>query len=113
VKHFILLKLSVLFFGIAAALVLTPVCKAQAEISPDHFDGTDSWATAAQSVHAQPQKQPAAKPSLQAKNQEAGPGSSFRLAAAREVTKPVRPVRHDAAAIDPKRKPATPNSHKP
>lgn len=36
----------------AAALLVSP-CKAQSEISPDHFDGTDAWAAAAQTpAHA-------------------------------------------------------------
>ena len=108
-KRFILLKLSVLFFGIGAALVLTPACKAQSEISPDHFDGTDSWATAARPAHPQPQRQSAAKPSLQAKSQKEKKGSSLQLAAAREVAKPVR---REAVAADRKRKPATPNLEK-
>jgi hypothetical protein len=109
VKHFILLKLSVLLLGIGAALVLTPVCKAQSEISPDHFDGTDSWATSARQVHVQSQKQPVAKATLQAKSQKQK-GSAFQLAAAREVLKPVN---REAVAVDRKRKPATPNSEKP
>ena len=109
-KPFILLKLSILLLGIVAALVLTPACKAQSEVSPDHFDGTDSWAAAARPVHAQPQKQLVAKPSLQAKNQKAGQGSAFQLAAVREVTKPVQP---EAGVVDHKRKSATPNSDKP
>ena len=109
-KHFILLKLSVLALGAAAALLLTPACKAQSEISPDHFDGTDSWATAARPVHAQPKKQPVAKPSLQAKSQNASQGSAFQLAAVREVTKPVR---RETGAADRNRKPASPNSDKP
>jgi len=110
VKHFILLRLSVLVLGTAAALLVTPACKAQSEVSPDHFDGTDSWATAARPVHAQPQKHPAAKPSLQAKSQKATQGSAFQLAAARELTKPAN---REAVAVDRKRKPATNNSDKP
>lgn len=109
-KHFILLKLSVLFFGIGAALVLTPACKAQSEISPDHFDGTDSWAAAVRPVRAQAQKQTVSKQSPQAKSQKASQGSAFQLAAAREVTKPVR---REAGAVDRKRKPASPQSDKP
>lgn len=109
-KHSILLKLSVVFFGIGAALVLTPACKAQSEVSPDHFDGTDSWAAAARSVHGQPQKQTSAKPSLQAKSQKTAQGSAFQLAAAREVSKPVN---REGAAVDRKRKPATRSSDKP
>lgn len=109
-KRFILLKLSVVLFGIGAAVVLTPACKAQSEISPDHFDGTDSWATAAQPVHPQPQKQNAAKASLQPKSRKEAKGSSFQLAAAREVSKPVR---REAGAADRNRKPLTPKSEKP
>ena len=109
-KHFILLKLSVLLLGIGGALVLTPACKAQSEISPDHFDGTDSWATAARQVPVQSQKQPVAKPTVQAKSQKETKGSAFQLAAVREVTKPVN---REAVAVDLKRKPATPNSAKP
>lgn len=108
-KRFILLKLSVLFLGIGGAMVLTPACKAQAEISPDHFDGTDSWATAARPVHPQPQKQTAAKPSLQAKSQKAAQGSAFQLAAVHEVLKPVR---REAVADDRKRRPVAANSEK-
>ena len=107
-KHFILLKLSVLLFGIGAALVLTPACRAQSEISPDPFDGTDCWATAARPVHAQPQKQPS-KPSLQAKSMRETKDSAFQLAAAREVAKPVR---REAVAADRKRKPVPTNSER-
>ena len=109
-KRFNLLKLSVVFLGIGAALVLTPACKAQSEISPDHFDGTDSWAMAARPVHAQPQKLTSAKPLAQAKSQNASQGSTFQLAEAREATKPVRRETGDA---DRNRKPASPNSDKP
>jgi hypothetical protein len=110
VKHFILLKLSVLLLGIGGALVLPPTCKAQSEISPDHFDGTDSWATSARQVHVQSQRQPAAKPTLQATIQKETKGSAFQLAGAREVSKPVS---REAVAVDRKRKPARPSSEKP
>ena len=109
-KHPILSKLTVLFFGVAAALVLTPSCRAQSEISPDHFDGTDSWATAARRAPALPYKQPSTKPSLQAKSQKELNRPAFQLAAAREVTKPAS---REAAAIDRKRKPAASHSEKP
>ena len=45
-----LLKISVILGAFSAVLVLSPACKAQSEIAPDHFDGTDSWATTAQKV---------------------------------------------------------------
>jgi len=110
VKPFILLKLSTLLLGIVAALFLTPACKAQSEVSPDHFDGTDSWAMAARPTPAQPQKQPASKPSLQAQSHGKTDSSSFQLVADREASKPVSRA---AVAIDRKRKTAAPNTEKP
>ena len=107
-KRFVLLKLSVLFFVIAAALVLTPACKAQSEVSPDHFDGTDSWARSAQAVHAPVQKT-VAKATLQEKSQKTNQASTIQLAAVREVSKPVN---HEAVAADRKRKVAAGNPQK-
>lgn len=102
-KPFVLFKLAILGFGIGAALLLTPACKAQSEISPDHFDGTDSWAVAAQAVRAPVQKPSVAKASLPAKSKRTAQNSLFQLAAAREVSKPVR---LDALAMEPRRKAA-------
>lgn len=101
VKHFRLLKLPLLVVGMGAALLLSPACKAQSEISPDHFDGTDSWAAAAQKVRPSVQKQAAAKAALSAKNQNTTLASAFQLTSAHEAAKPVN---HDAVAIDRKRK---------
>lgn len=95
-KRFVLLKLAVLVAGIGTAMLLTPACKAQSEVSPDHFDGTDFWARTAQ-------KQRVAKASLQEKSQKANQGSALQLAAAREVSKPAN---REAVAADRKRKPA-------
>lgn len=103
VKPFVLFKLTLVAFGIGAALLLTPACKAQSEISPDHFDGTDSWAVAAQTVNPPVQKQRAAKASLSAKSQKTAQNSPFQLAAAREVSKRVS---HDIVAAEPRRKAA-------
>jgi len=36
------LKVPMLLVGFGAVLLFAPACKAQ-EVSPDHFDGTDSW----------------------------------------------------------------------
>jgi hypothetical protein len=44
-KSFALFKIPLILSGISAVLLLAPACKAQSEIAPDHFDGTDSWAT--------------------------------------------------------------------
>ncbi|HEY6946963.1 MAG TPA: hypothetical protein VI431_17625 [Candidatus Acidoferrum sp.] len=100
-KHFLSLKLPLLVLGMGAAVLLSPACKAQSEISPDHFDGTDSWAAAAQKVRGPVQNQAFAKASLPAKNQKATQASALQLTSAHEEAKPVN---HDAVAIDRKRK---------
>lgn len=38
-----LLRIALISAGFASVLVLSPACKGQSEIAPDHFDGTDSW----------------------------------------------------------------------
>lgn len=108
-KPFLLFKLTLVGFGIVAALLLTPACKAQSEINPDHFDGTDSWAVAAQTVNAPVQKRSVAKTSLSAKRQKIAQNSTFQLAAAREVS---NRVSHDIVAAEPRRKAAPPRPEK-
>ncbi len=108
-QHIMLLRLPLLILGIGAAVLLSPACKAQSEISPDHFDGTDSWAVAAKTVHAPVQKQAVAKASLQTKSQKTGQASAFQLAAAREVGKPAG---RESVAVDRKRQTATRTSEK-
>ena len=46
-RSFGMLRISVIVLGFAAAMFITPQCRAQFEIDPDHFDGTDSWQAAA------------------------------------------------------------------
>ena len=41
-----ILKISLGLVAFAAMLLLGPSTRAQSEVSPDHFDGTDSWAVA-------------------------------------------------------------------
>jgi hypothetical protein len=103
VKQSMVLKLPLLVLGIGAALFFTPACKAQSEVSPDHFDGTDSWARAAQTVHAPMQKHTIAKASVQENSQKANQVSTLQLAAVREVSKPAN---YEAVAADRQRKPA-------
>lgn len=98
-KPLVLFKLALFAFGIGATLLLTPACKAQSEINPDHFDGTDSWAVAVQTVHAPAQKVGVRKASPSAKNQRNAHNAPFRLAANREAS---TPVRHDIMAVEAK-----------
>lgn len=100
-KPFVLLKLTLAVFGVGAALLLTPACKAQSEISPDHFDGTDSWAVAAHTVNAPVQKLRVAKASPSVKGQKTAQNLPFQLPAASEVSKRVS---YDTVAAEPERK---------
>jgi hypothetical protein len=104
-KPFSLLKLTLMLVGFGAVLMLAPACKAQSEVSPDRFDGSDSWETAAH----KPAPTAKAKPTttthanLQAQNRMADAGPTVQLAAAREVSKPEK---HEAVAVQGKRKTA-------
>ena len=86
-KPFSLLKVPMLLVGFGAVLLFAPACKAQSEVSPDHFDGTDSWEIAARTPVAAKTKSGANAGTFQAKNQKASAGPNLQLAAAREVTK--------------------------
>jgi hypothetical protein len=54
-KPFSFLKIPVILVGLGTLLLFTPTCKAQSEVSPDHFDGTDSWEIAARTPVAENQ----------------------------------------------------------
>lgn len=75
-----LLRITLISAGFASVLVLSPACKAQSEIAPDHFDGTDSWATMAKKVAAP--KLQRTLVALQA-NHRQEPATSSRLATIR------------------------------
>lgn len=109
-KPFSLLKIPAMLLGIGAALVLTPACRAQSEINPDHFDGTDPWeSAAAQNKAGAKNKQVKAPALLQAQNKKPGSGPAVKLAAEREVSKPAR---QDVVAIQDKRRAASRKSNK-
>ena len=95
-KPFSLLKISVFLASFGAFLLLTPGCKAQSEVSPDHFDGTDSWEVAARKSVAVAEHR-----LYQAQNRKADSAASLKLAAVREASN----ASHDnAVAIPDKRK---------
>jgi hypothetical protein len=100
-KSFSFLKLPVLLLGLGACVVFTPVCKAQAEVNPDHFDGTESWAVAAPRpvLVAKTNHLPSAA-ALQAKNEKTA-GPTLKLSSARDVQNPLGP---EGVAIQDKRK---------
>ena len=44
-KSFAMWKMPILLGSLGAVLLFSPAAKAQSEIAPDHFEGTDSWET--------------------------------------------------------------------
>jgi hypothetical protein len=102
-KPFSLLRLTVLLTSFGALLLFTPNCKAQSEVSPDHFDGTDSWEVSARKPVAPHAKAAAEHKSYQAQSKSDGPNASLKLAAVRDNS---NSTRQSAVAIQDKRKTA-------
>jgi hypothetical protein len=102
-KPFSLLKIPVLLLGFGALLVFTPTCKAQSEINPDHFDGTDSWERATQKPVLSIGKHAPILASAQSQDKKPGSTPTFQLATARDSAKPTR---EDAVVLQDKRKAA-------
>ena len=104
-KPFAALKFCVPVLGLGAVLLLAPQARAQSEISPDHFDGTDSWATApAVKAPAPTAAKPKAASALQAQNKKPGTHASARLTPAKDASGPSRP---ELVAVQQKRKTPT------
>ncbi len=101
VKLFSLLKIPTLAVGFGALLFFAPTCKAQSEVSPDHFDGTDGWEIAARKQVAAKAKPTPAAGLYQAQSKKTGSGASLQLASARELSKSTP---HNAVALQDKRK---------
>lgn len=90
-----------LLCGLGAALLFSPASKAQSDVAPDHFDGTDSWEVAYRaSAPKSHQQQPVL---AQAQTQKSRPAATVQLAAERNVANPAPQA---AVAIQDKRKPA-------
>ena len=87
-KALSLLKMPVILVGLATTLVLSPACKAQFEIAPDHFDGTDSWETKAHKAVA-PKSQRALVVS-DGNHQTSGSHAALPLATRRQSSEPTR-----------------------
>ena len=102
-KPFSLLKIPMLVVGFGALLFFAPACKAQSEVNPDHFDGTDPWEIAARRPVTAKTKTGTAPTSYQAQNKKATSDASLQLAAIRETQ---NPAGHSAVAVRDKRKPA-------
>ncbi len=100
-KPFSLLKIAVLLPVLGALLLFTPACKAQSEVNPDHFDGTDPWEIAARKPVTSKTKPGPAPASYQAQNKKAGAVASLQLAAVRDLS---NSARHHAATVQDNRK---------
>jgi hypothetical protein len=101
VKPFSLLKIPILLLGFGALLVFTPTCKAQSEINPDHFDGTDSWQRSAQKPVLSIERLASILPSAQAQDKKPSSTATFQFATVRDSAKPTQ---EDAVALQDKRK---------
>jgi hypothetical protein len=100
-KPFGLLRLAVVSCGLCALFCFPSPCSAQSEVNPDHFDGTDTWESTAQKSH--PAKPAQVRTALQSSPKKSGTTATMQLAATREFS---APARHDAVAVEDKRKPA-------
>ena len=107
-KSLALFKIRVILAGLAAALVLSPASKAQSEIAPDHFDGTDSWEAAAHHKVARSKSQQE-RVTTQANHRKVASRVALQLTAKREAaTWPG----HSTPAIPDRRKVVAQNSRK-
>lgn len=97
-KSSTLLRMTLGLASLSITLLAAPASRAQADVAPDHFDGTDSWAAAA----AVPAKS-AARPTVQAASARAPKSAQVQPVAARTVVNPRR-------AENKKRKSSTPHS---
>jgi len=107
VKPFSLLKITMVTLGFGALMVFAPSCKAQSEVSPDHFDGTDAWEVAARKP-VSPKPRTASGPAVY-QAQKAKANASLQLASARENS---NAVPRNALALQDKKKPAVRKSDK-
>ena len=107
-KSFTICKLAVALIGLGGVLTFAPQARAQSEVSPDHFDGTDSWAAAGSAKAAASKTNPRpALATLQARNTK--PATPvLQPVAARSLT---TTRRSNPVAAEKKRKPAAPNSN--
>jgi hypothetical protein len=99
--------LFVLLVGAGGAFLFAPQSRAQSEVAPDHFDGTDSWAAAAVTKVPAPKQKSHLAAVLVAQSTKPAT-AQFQPVAAREVSAP----NHTSARVNKKRKPAAPKSNK-
>jgi len=109
-KTFVMLKLPILLCCVGGALAISPVCKAQSEVAPDHFEGGTAEPFEKLSMTAVPATTSAHQKPAAAQSQAIKSNSTqtMQLTAAHDVSTPAG----QNAAIENKRKTATRKSKK-
>jgi len=102
-KPFIISKLSIVLLCLGGTLLLSPQSRAQSDIAPDHFDGTDSWAAAAAAKAPAAQTKSHSAPVILQASSKISAAPKLETVAAHEVTAP----RRSKAIANKKRKPTT------
>ena len=108
-KPFSLMKIPMVLVGFGALVIFAPSCKAQSEVSPDHFDGTDTWEVAARKPIAPKAKGVPALTVFQAMDKKASASGSLQLASVRENS---GAIPGSTATLQDKKKPAVRKSDK-
>jgi hypothetical protein len=104
-KPFGMLRVSMIVLGFAAAGFIAPQCRAQFEVDPDHFDGTDSWQAAALAkVHGPKINRASVGGAGQAQNRNTSGRATLHFTAAGNVPDAQR---SEAVAVQNKRKAST------
>jgi hypothetical protein len=82
VKGFNISKLAVILIGLGGSFALAPQSRAQSEIGPDHFDGTEPLTVAASAKISAPRPKPRpASMALQASGSKSNPPAAQSVAA--------------------------------
>jgi len=105
-------KMSIIVCSFGAALLLSPACKAQSEVAPDHFEGgdTEPWEKASRFAATEPAKAITKQVATPAHGAKSNSGAKLQVAAAHEPSTVTEPK---VAAIQDKRKTSTQKSKKP
>jgi hypothetical protein len=96
-KSSTLLRMTLGLAGLSAALLAAPASRAQADVAPDHFDGTDSWAAAAPAKSA-------AKPTAPTASARAPKRAQVQPVSERTVVNPRRTGNKQRKSTTPKSK---------
>jgi hypothetical protein len=85
-KSFTIWHIPAMVVAFGAVLTMSPACKAQSEIAPDHFDGTEPWAAPQAAQQPAAHKAGAAKVKQTAPAQHAAVASTAHAATAQHAS---------------------------